>query len=585
MPLDPLPPTAPPAVYDDARGRGVERLTVHRTVSIVATLGLLMPLVTAWGEIVVVPSTGLAVIILIGATLWMVAALATAPGQPELERLDRWLLVLGLLTLAAYGAAKLNAAGGASTDEAAFVQGAAKLLLSGHDPYGHSLASSLSAYSVPPSFWTYTTAGGHVTTLGYPALPVLLAAPVVALIGSAQAAPLVSLLLLGVAAVVMFKRLPVELRAFALIVCVGLPGLAIFSLSGMTALVMLAALLIVADRWRSVGAGGRLGPSGRISAVALGLALATNQLSWCLAPFLICGIFAARRKQFGSPLAARLAVGYAAIAAGTFVGVNLPFIVWDPGAWLDGVMAPLIQHALPYGQGIVGLTLFAHIGGGAVSYYTDAAALGYLALLGVYLLDFNRLQRACFILPVIPLFFSGRSLSGYWVMLIAVIVVSVATEDRDLAAADDRVRPSGRSPTRRARMVGRTLLFLPAAGCLAVALATPAPLTLTILGARSDTATDTVEQLRVVVHNGSGETVRPHFATNPFGQAGAFWTIARGPQQLPAGATVTYVLRGADVAANPGNGQRFLLQAVTDSPATVSSSQEFTQSGPVREAQ
>jgi hypothetical protein len=77
--------------------------------------------------------------------------------------------------------------------------------------------------------------------------------------------------------------------------------------------------------------------------------------------------------------------------------------------------------------------------------------------------------------------------------------------------------------------------------------------------------------------------VRPHFATNPTGQAGAFWTIARGPTVLAARAAATYVLVTADPAANPLNGERFVLQAVTDSPLTVSSSQTFAQNGPVPE--
>ena len=104
--------------------------------------------------------------------------IASASDRAALERLDRWLVALGLLVLAAYVTTTLNATSGYSSDEAAFTQAASGLLLHGHDPYGANLLTSLYTYGVPPQFWTYGMNGVFGTLFGYPALPTLVTAPI-----------------------------------------------------------------------------------------------------------------------------------------------------------------------------------------------------------------------------------------------------------------------------------------------------------------------------------------------------------------------------------------------------------------------
>jgi hypothetical protein len=583
----PAVPDAPPPAINGARRPAFVSTgwsggsATHRTVSLVAAVGLFSPLFAAWTDVVAVPSAGVATVLLTGATLWMIVAIATARTEAELERLDRWLLVLGLLALAAWGAARLQQMSGTGTDEAAFIQGAANALLHGHDPYGTNLTSSLTAYGVPPAFWTYTLGGGHVSTLGYPALPVLLVAPFAAVLGSAQATSSADLVILAVATVVMYRMLPRELRAVAVIVCIGFPNLAGFALAGMAGIAMMAALLLVAYRWHSIGEDGRLEARGRWSAVALGLAVCANQLAWFIAPFVVAGIFLARREQLGMRAARRLGATYTGIAVAVAALLNAPFIVWNAHAWLNGVLAPLSQHALPYGQGLIGITLFARVGGGALGFYTYASALLYLALLALYVIDFRVLHRCCFVFPIIAFYLSGRSLGAYWMILVAVFVIGAMGE---APSAGVRVPTRGGAVSDLARRLGpwlRVALFLPAAACLAVALATPAPLALHVLGGRSEATTDTVRQVTVAVANQSDDSLKPLFATNTIGQASAFWTIARGPRVLGPRRRATYVLTIADVTSMPQNSTPFVVQAVTATPYTISSSPAYSQPGPV----
>ncbi len=95
----------------------------------------------------------------------------------------RWLLVLGLLVLAATTAGRLAGSSGYGTDEAAFEQSAASLLLHGHDPVRGQPLVGAGRVQHPRQVLTYTMGGGTVSSFGYPALPLLVVAPFVQLTG------------------------------------------------------------------------------------------------------------------------------------------------------------------------------------------------------------------------------------------------------------------------------------------------------------------------------------------------------------------------------------------------------------------
>lgn len=564
----------PPPASSEASGP-IGWLDAHRIVSLVAALGLLWPAVIAWRDIVAAPLPGLATIVMAAAALVLACLLAAARTEAELERLDRWLLVLGLLILGAWAASNLSIGSGYTTDEAAFVHGAASLLLHGRDPYGANLLPSLAKFGVPPAFWTYTMNGGAVSTLGYPALPVLVTAPFVSVLGDGQAVVVAALLALALAAITAFAVLPRTWRALAVVMCVAYPALEGFAVAGLTVVLMLPALIVVADRWARVGEEGRLSNRDRVGAAALGLVLATSQLGWFIAPFLLVGIVLLRTPSLGGRTACKVASRYLGVAGITFLALNGPFIVWGPAAWWEGVLAPITQHALPYGQGLIGLTTFLRIGGGDLNAYTYAAGALYLALMLVFAARFRILARACFLLPVVALYASGRSLSEYWLVLAAPAVVSaVATDSNSLRAAAELAWPK----RVRVRLPAKAVfpaLFAPAVAFFALALLSPAPLSINILRTQLDRQGIAVAQLWVDVRNRSDTRLRPNFATNSTGQASSFWRILAGPAVLAPGADASYVLRATDLAPVTSGSGAFLLQAVTGSPRTISSSSLF----------
>jgi uncharacterized membrane protein len=554
-------------------------LAVHRAISVVAVLGLFAPVFAAWNDVVAVPTSAVVVMGLFLGALWLVMAFATARNERELAGLERWLLVLGLLALAAWTAVALHLRGTYFTDEAALTHGAADQLLHGHDPYGSNLLSALNRYSTFGKYLTHTMNGGIVSTFGYPAVSLLVVTPFVFLMGGGQAIPIANLFVLMIATVIVYRALPAGWRSLAVVLCVGFPTLDGFAASGVNAIIAMAFLLVAAYRWTATGQGGRLARGGRLRAVALGLALGTNPIGWFIAPFLIAGIYLVRSGELGRRSALRVIGRYVGLALATFLAVNLPFIIWGPMAWVQGVAAPVTQHAIPYGQGLVGLTLFLRIGGGALDAYNYAAAALYGALLVLYVAYFRKLGRTAFVLPLFALFVSGRSLAEYWMTMIAVLAIGSLTADDD-AIRGARPLVSVRPVSPRVRRAATCALFLPALLCLAVALGTPAPLSMRILSAHSDPRLRSVVELRLLVENRSARPLRPHYATNVSGQA-IFWNIRTGPAVLAAHRAAIYVLAAPHPWETPINRTQFVVEAYTASPRTISSTTAFAQKGPV----
>ncbi len=378
--------------------------------------------------------------------------------------------------------------------------------------------------------------------------------------------------MLAITSVTLFILLPRGWRALAALIPVGLPILFGYAVAGVNAIVMATFLLGAAYRWTEIGKGGRLSRHDWISGVCLGLAMGSNQLAWFLAPFLVVGIYRLRAAQLGRARAVRLAQSYAALACGVFVLVNLPFIVSRPNSWMSSVISPLTQHAIPYGQGLISAALFVHVGGGDLRLFSYGAGLLFLGLLTLYTLYFRRLGRACFVLSVVPLFVSTRSLAEYFMTLIAVWIVSLQTTHD----ADFELVPRIRWPSRAARRASYIAPLLPAVVLLGLALTATPPLSVRITGVRTTGQLQSVWEIQVEVHNDSSEALHPHFATNVVGQASSFWNQTTGPALLAPHMTAHYSLVAPNVGSMPGITTPFLLEAMTHRPDTISTARLFT---------
>lgn len=545
-----------------------------RLLSLLAVLSVLGTAAASWGAPLQLPVTGVLVAVVFGVGVVATVAIIAARRLANLRRLDVLVCALGLTALIAEALVYVHLNPGYGTDEGAFQQAAGTLLLHGHDPYGANLIGALSRYHVSPQVSTSLLNGSVVSTFGYPSVPILVAAAAVWITGGTQAIPIADIVILALTTVALFTMLAPAHRPVVVLLCIGLPTLFGLATLGTNVIICMALLSMVAYRWSEVGANGTLTGGQRLQAVALGLAIATQQLAWFATPFLLVGIYLLRRGSFGKRAAAALTARYVAWAAGAFLAVNAPFIIWSAHSWVTSVAAPLLQHAIPYGQGLIDLTLILHVGGGNLEAYQICAALVYLALLATYILHFRLLARGCFALAIIPLFYASRSLSEYFIALAVVIVVSVITvPGASLAHAPHVQLPAVLASSRRPLTAA---LFAPAAAALAIALTAQAPFAIKITGFRTAGASTNLWKLHARIHNTSATALTPRFATDTTGQASTPWIIMRGPRTLPPRETASYVLYAPNVASMPSVTSPVALEAFTVTPATFSSSRSLT---------
>jgi glycosyl transferase family 87 len=268
-----------------------------------------------------------------------------------------------------------------------------------------------------------------VTRPSYPALSFLLITPFVALGWDTNR--LYVLCLIAAMALVVW-RTPIGLRPFMLTAVLGAASLAAFTVSGSSDLLYVLPLA-AAWLWRER----------RWSALAYGVAAATKQLAWFFAPFYLIAVVTMHGWREG--------LRRAAIAAAVFIATNLPFILWHPADWLDGVTTPLSEPMFPRGAGII----FLGTNGGLpllpASAYLALEALCALACLAVAWRARRSSPELGVMLALVPLFFAWRSLFSYFFLVPLFAAVAVAR------------MPLGDLTPERARAAGALTLFaLPA---------------------------------------------------------------------------------------------------------------------------
>lgn len=561
-----------PALSAEPSARRAPPSHTHRVVSTLAALGLFGPAFSIWAGIIEVPAAGAFAVVVSLACMVLAVGAATARSRRQMLVVDVGILLAGVGTLVAWSATVLVANPSYGTDEAAFVQYAAQVFLHGKDPYGANLTPALNRFGVPIRYVTLLLNGRFVSTFGYPAWSILATVPFVVATGGVQSVILANITGAVVGLVIAFSVLPRQWRGLAVVSAVGFSVLFHYTVGGVIGFIALPALVLIAWRWTEIGSGGCLGWRGRLAAVAMGIAVATTQLAWFLAPFVALGIFFCRRRELGTRRAAGVLTRYVGLAAGTFTAINLPFIVIGPRAWLAGVLGPLTQHAIPYGQGLIDLATFARAGGGNLHLFSDAAILIYLGLIAVFALRFDRLWRAAFILPSIALWWPTRSLAEYWVTLMVVWIVALATTAPPVPATHRRsLFARGRLPSWA--LVG---VLLPGLAVAGLAITSPAPLRMRIAAVRTNGQAGGVWQVRVRVANTTGRRLTPHYGADSEGQMTSYWEVAAGPTTLAPHSGATVTLEAPNVGSMPGITSRFQLEAVTNTPETVSVTTPYT---------
>jgi len=535
---------------------------LHSGLTVAAIMGLAVGTRALWNSYAVT-RPGFAVTISVCYLVMLVAAVLAlcVRSATALVRID--VIVLGTAVLLKSIAVWPSVTGEREivVDEGMLMDAATRALAAGHNPY------LMSWPQIDPSLPTRLMDGGAAFDFAYPPFGIELGAVLQRVFPSCVGITAVATLALLASAIFIFCVAPAPLRPLATLSVLGLGTLTSYTQNAYPSLIALPFLCVAVWKWTSIGRDGQLGRGGVLRAGALGLALATHQLGWFLAVFLVVGLALLRWGELSGRAAVGVLLRYAAIAAAAFFATSLPFLITAPGAWLTGITEPLTQHAVPHGQGIMGISYYLIGGGGALDFYGHASLLLLLALLIAYAVHLPWLGRAAVVLPWLLFAVSTRSQDGYFLLTMPLWIVGLCT-----TTADD-FRGAYRFPALR-KVRGRTIgvlatvaLFIPAAACVIVAVAVPQPLAMRVA---ADVAPgQTVRSLTVEVTNRSSHAITPNFALTAGVDITQFWSVTVGPGTIPAHGTALYTL------IPPANSwtitETTFLRAVSDRPQTLSS--------------
>jgi uncharacterized membrane protein len=293
-------------------------------------------------------------------------------------------------------------------DAVAAVHRAAELFLSGQDPYAaFDLPEAVARFHMDPELVTHLEGRTVVHTYNYPALSFLAVAPFVAL--GVEDIRWVFLLEVLALALVAVSRLRHAWRPMGLATIVG--NAIVLRQQILAGIDPLWALLVIGS-WIAMG-------SAWLSPLLLGLAFATRQTAWFIAPFYVALIW----QRWGW----REAVRRAAIAGAAAVAVNLPFFLGAPARFIEGVSAPILGPLEPDG---VGFVRFGLAGLGPLlprGVYGAVALIVFAALLVTFVRWRRSTGSAVLVWPYIPLYFAWRSLQNYFVL--ATLFILIADEE------------------------------------------------------------------------------------------------------------------------------------------------------------
>ncbi len=143
-----------------------------------------------------------------------------------------------------------------------------------------------------------------------------------------------------------------------------------------------------------------------LSAVLLGLGLASKQIAWFYLPFYL--IFVYQRCRF------RDAMWRLGVASLVFAVINLPFVAANADAWIAGILAPMRDPMYPEGVGLIALSLGKLMPFLPQVVYTVLEGLGMVGALIWYWRWGRERPEAAMVLAVLPLFLAWRSLPTYF---------------------------------------------------------------------------------------------------------------------------------------------------------------------------
>ena len=163
-----------------------------------------------------------------------------------------------------------------------------------------------------------------------------------------------------------------------------------------------------------------------LSAFFMGLAATTKQIAWLFILFYLILIL----REVGW----KRTMQSLGVIAFTFIITNLPFIFSAPQAWMQGVLAPILDPMFPKGAGLVAFSIAGILPPNSWIFTFIEVAVLILALVWYYF-NCRKYPQAGLLLAVLPLFFAWRSFSAYFYFASLLVFGAVIIEEYRRSAA------------------------------------------------------------------------------------------------------------------------------------------------------
>jgi hypothetical protein len=176
-----------------------------------------------------------------------------------------------------------------------------------------------------------------------------------------------------------------------------------------------------------------LGKNNWLSAIFMGLAVASKQTAWFFLPFYLILLW-----RTSPPKTVAAAIG---IIAAIFFSFNIYFIINDPAIWLQSIASPMAEPMFPLGVGIISL-----VTGGLINVQTSLLFTimeVVVLIIGIvwYVRSCLKYPEAGLILAVLPLFFAWRSLWTYFFYVAVIILARMLTKEPEQSHGLESVNP------------------------------------------------------------------------------------------------------------------------------------------------
>jgi hypothetical protein len=288
---------------------------------------------------------------------------------------------------------------------------AAQELLKGHDPYvTFDLPAALAQFGLDPELVTHYEDGSALHELNYPAMNFLVVTPFIALgLTDIRWIYLVEVVFM---VLLLMRKVRVPWRPIVAAAVVGntitMRQSVLAGVDPTWALFVLVGWLFIDSAW--------------LSPIALGLAVASRQPAWFVAPFYLVAVW--KRAGRGEAIRRGAIMTVAALIP------NLPFILADPRAFFDGVTGPMVGALGPHGVGFVRFGVDGSLPLLPREWYGILSATALLFCIAALIRFWRRMPVGAIVFPYVALYFAWRSLQNYFG---SVPLLALAGDDELLA--------------------------------------------------------------------------------------------------------------------------------------------------------